>query len=221
LNFNRSRTKVTDLYANEPFVRIGGFDEIATVAAKGETLGAIYGRTYVRNAQGEIQHNSYGEPEMNVELTKIGDPTPDFVLSLVTDFDIHKRFNFSFTMKLSAGGDRINLTRAMLEHYGISGEKTLATFPQAQSYGIFEDFIESATYFSIPNLTISYDFIHNKRVGWFTNLRVAASAKNLVFASAYKGTPTSLLFGYPSAAGLDLYNLPLIRNYSLSLMVNF
>jgi hypothetical protein len=221
-NFSKIRSVVTDLYAEEPFVRIGGFSDVAVVAAKGETLGAIYGKTYQRELNGDILTDATGNPLINNDLKKIGDPTPDAVLSLVTDLDFSKKkLNLSFTMQYSIGGDRLNGTRAALENYGVSGETIVGKFSNSWQTGVFEDYIESATYFSIPDISVSYYFIKDNQKTWFRNVKLMASVKNLVLVTAYKGvSPASLLFGYPSAAGLDFFNQAHTRNYTLSLIVD-
>ncbi|WP_029902101.1 TonB-dependent receptor [Prevotella sp. 10(H)] len=119
LTFSQVRNKVTALYGEQPFIRLAGFQDVATVFAKDEPLGAIYGTTFQRNDKGQLIIGDDGFPLKDFDIKKIGDPTPDFTMSLIPSFE-WKKFNLSFTIEYSQGGDRWNGTKATMDYQGVS-----------------------------------------------------------------------------------------------------
>ena len=119
LNFSQSRNKVSAIYSQDPYIRLAGFRDIASVFAKDEALGAIYGTTYLRNDQGQVVINSDGFPIVDPTIKKIGDPTPDFLLTALPAFT-YKNFSLAFVLEYSHGGDRWNGTKAFMDYQGIS-----------------------------------------------------------------------------------------------------
>ncbi|MDU1891280.1 MAG: hypothetical protein E6767_11370 [Dysgonomonas sp.] len=118
-NFSQTRNRVSAIYSDAPFIRMVGFENIATVFAKNQSLGTIYGSTYLRNEKGQIVIDDDGFPIADAEMKKIGDPTPDFVMTLSPSFN-WRNFGLSFILEYSHGGDRWNGTRAALDYYGAS-----------------------------------------------------------------------------------------------------
>ncbi|MCL2328803.1 MAG: hypothetical protein FWC39_09890 [Bacteroidetes bacterium] len=224
--FSTTKSTVTSVYGDAPFVPLAGFADIATVFAKNEPVGVIYGTTYQRTEQGEICLDENGKPIVNKELTKIGDPTPDFVLTLAPIVRV-KQFEFSCAMEYSHGGERWNGTRAYLDFLGMSEQSAINrteftenTFTQNGATGVGEDYIEDATYFRLANVTLSYTLkLKNKA---FNEIKIGVTAKNLLLITDYKGVePASNLFGYSAVRGLDLFNLPHVRSYSVSASFRF
>jgi hypothetical protein len=119
LNFTQEWSKVTDVYNGYSAVPLAGFADVATVFAKNEPLGAIYGTTYLRDEQGRKIIGDDGFPLVDGQLKKIGDPTPDFTLSL-NPIIRWRSLEFSFVLEYSHGGDRWNGTRAYLDYLGMS-----------------------------------------------------------------------------------------------------
>lgn len=116
--FSQGKSKATAIYSDEPFIRLGGFSDIATVFAKDEPLGTIYGSSYQRNGDGQIIMDN-GYPMVNQTLTKIGDPTPDFIMTLRPSVTF-KNFSLSCLFEYRHGGDRWNGTKAMMDYLGVS-----------------------------------------------------------------------------------------------------
>lgn len=88
------------------------------------------------------------------------------------------------------------------------------------SQGVSEAYIEDASYLRLSDISLTYNIVLKK--GTQRKLRIGIHAQNLFVISSYKGVdPTSNLFGYATAKGLDLFNMPTIRNYELSLGLTF
>jgi len=119
-NFNATRSKVLSVH-NDDMIALAGFSNIQTAFAKNEPLGAIYGTSYQRDNNGQIVIGNDGFPLVNTQLKKIGDPTPDFRMTL-SPYIRWKLLSLSMTMEYSHGGDRWNGTKAYLDYLGMSQE---------------------------------------------------------------------------------------------------
>lgn len=254
--FASTKSRVEKMNYASSFIPVAGFADVATVFAKGEPLGVIYGTTYLRDEQGQRVIGGDGYPLVDSQMKKIGDPTPDFMLSFVPELE-YKGIGISFTMEYSHGGDRWNGTRAMLDYYGVSAgtgtDRTVKEYifqgvdqagntnilwvdffdpslPMSQSRwirygmgGVGEEYIEDATYFRLANIALSYSFPRKVLEKIYCNkLKVGFEARNVFLLTAYQGVdPSSLLFGYASGIGLDLFNQPSTRNFSLFVNLEF
>jgi len=215
--FLRSRNKAVADYTGEPFLRVGGYQEIATVFSKGETVGAIYGTAYARDEYGNLRTDPSGMPVVDTELRKIGDPAPDFIMNLCPHIK-YKDFQLSVLFEYSQGGDRWNGTLAYMDTYSRLG--TAPAFGSADPLhysAVAEDYICKATYVRLNELNIQYDiWLTSRRSG--PRLTLGASGRNLFVYTPYKGTdPSTLLYGSMLTTGLDLFNQPATRQYVFSL----
>ncbi|MDH6307194.1 hypothetical protein M2451_002428 [Dysgonomonas sp. PFB1-18] len=255
LNFSQTKNKVSAVYGDRNIISLAGFTDIQTVFAKGQPLGAIYGTTYLRNDKGQQIIDAEGYPMVDNVLKKIGDPTPDFILSLNPTF-WWKNFTFSFVLEYNHGGDRWNGTQAILDYQGMSENSARnrdikqyifkgvdvagnvnstpvdfynPNLPLSENRwvrygttGVGEEYIQDASFLRLSNVMLTYSVFRNKTHRLFKSMKVNAQAQNLFVISPYKGVdPSSLLFGYSSGFGLDLFNLPSTRSYSLSLTLEF
>ena len=227
LNLARSRRTVIDVFGDAPFLPMAGFSDIATVFAENQPLGVIFGTTFLRDADGNFVFDGNGAQMIDSELRKIGDPTPDFVLSFAPSFD-WDGLVLSFSMEYSHGGQRWNGTRAYLDFLGMSEQSsinrnalTMTGFTHHGATGVGEAYIEDASFFRLANINLSYTFeMRNNR--WFNEIRVNAAAHNLFLLTRYQGVePNSRLFGNSVGAGLDLFNMPSMRSYSLGVTFQF
>jgi len=255
LNFSQTKNRVSAVYGDNKFIPLAGFADIQTVFAENQPLGAIYGTSYLRNDKGQLLIDADGYPMVDKTLKKIGDPTPDFIMTLNPTF-WWKNFTFSFVLEYNQGGDRWNGTQAVLDYYGMSenSEKNRDTqqyifkgvdvagnvnalpvdfynparplsenrWVRYGTTGVGEEYIQDASFLRLSNVNVTYSIFHNRTNRLFKSMKVSGSAQNLFVISPYKGVdPSSLLFGYSSGHGLDLFNLPLTRSYSFSLTLEF
>jgi hypothetical protein len=81
--------------------------------------------------------------------------------------------------------------------------------------GVGEEYIEDGTFFRMTELTLSFRTpIKNNSV--LKQLKVSLSTRNLFLITPYSGVdPATTLFGYASGSGLDLFNTPATRSFSL------
>jgi CarboxypepD_reg-like domain len=253
LKWSKYTTEVKRVYGVAGIVPLTGFETIQTVLAKGNPLGAIYGTSYVRNESGKLVIDAEGFPLEDQTLKKIGNPIPDWVLSL-SSFAQWKSFRLSFILDYKRGGDVWNGTRAALDYLGRSAETgrlrttsnyifdgvdingNVNTVPVSfadpslplsanrwvryGSDGVGEKYIEDASWLRLHELSLSYTKRITNNTSLLRELKVTLIARNLLLYSPYNGVdPSSSLFGYNTGAGLDLFNVPGVRSFSLQLTV--
>jgi len=207
-SFSRGRTKATAVYGDDPFIRLGGFSDIATVFAEDRPLGALYGTAYQRNVDGQVATDQNGNPVVNTELSEIGDPTPDFIMTLNPTIT-YRNFSLNFNVEYSHGGDRWNGTKAFMDN-GMAG--------------VGEAYIEKADFLRMSDISLIYHYRPWRRSysKFIRQISVELSAQNLFLVTSYRGVdPSTLLFGYPLNNGLDLFNAPSVRSFLLSINFTF
>jgi len=86
------------------------------------------------------------------------------------------------------------------------------------SSGVGEEYIEDASYLRLSQVSLSYDLLGQNNSGKiFKKITLSLSANNLFLITSYKGVDTSsVLFGYNTGQGLDLFNMPDIKSYHFS-----
>lgn len=181
------------------------------------------------------------------DRTFIGKANPDFTLGWNNslrwkNWDLNMFFTGSF------GADRLNLVRftgtAMTgdfafitlreylnNNYDVKGVS--ARYPSVsvtgndyQSASASTKFLESANYFRLDNLSLSYNL--PKKIAKFADLRFTFSCQNLFTITSYKGMdPAGISFVDPNNGsvdvndGIDLGAYPLTRSYTFGVRLNF
>lgn len=88
--------------------------------------------------------------------------------------------------------------------------------------GVGEEYIQDASYLRMSDISLAYQLFKRDQNHFFEDATIAIHAENLLFLSSYKGVdPSSTLFGYSTGKGLDLFNSPSIKRYSLSVTLKF
>lgn len=85
--------------------------------------------------------------------------------------------------------------------------------------GVAESYIQPADCIRIQNISITYKPLMRKKI---RELSFSLNAGNIMLWSAYKGAdPEQLLFNNPGNTGLDFFNLPSVRSFSISSSIQF
>lgn len=198
LNFNISHIKnrVTYVSGGQSFVPLGGFSNVSSRFVKDEPLGVIYGTRLTTDGK--------------TETARLGDPTPDFRASFMPSLRINKLLA-SFVLEYSHGGDRWNGTKAMLEQQRINSTDLLMA----------ADYMEDASFLRMSQLQVNYVLTDNTD-NFIKKMTIGLQGNNLFVLTPYKGSdPESTLFGYATGKGLDLFNMPSVRSYLLTLNIEF
>lgn len=250
LNWSAYTSRVENLSQAFDKVALAGFTNVQSVLAEGESLGTIYGSTYLRNAAGQRIIGPDGFPLKDPGLKKIGDPIPDWLLGWSSDFQF-KWFKLSLVVDFKQGGDMWNGTNSVLDYLGRSsatGElrNTNHVFSGVNSNGqinttpvsfydptqplsnnrwvrygwdgVAEDYVEDASWIRLSEVSLTYTLVRrNKSIREVT---FSATGRNLFLITPYSGSdPASTLFGYTTGNGLDLFNSPSTRSYSLQVSI--
>ncbi|MFD1001839.1 carboxypeptidase-like regulatory domain-containing protein [Ohtaekwangia kribbensis] len=251
VRWNKNYSKALQVYTDDTYIPLAGFQSTAAVLATGEVAGAIYGTTYLRNNSGQQIIGDDGFPLVDPVLKKIGNPLPDWTMSF-DGFVRWKRFRASVLIDIKRGGDVWNGTQAALDYLGRSvataqqrntskyifegisakGQPNtiLVNFYDAEKpltdnrwvrygfTGVGEQYIEDASWIRFAEASVSYTVPLS--FSKMRELRISLVGKNLFLITPYSGVdPSTTLFGYSHAAGLDLFNAPATRSYSAQITI--
>lgn len=118
LIFSRERNKVTDL-GGRKLMLAGIENAVGSFAIEGQPLGVLYGTAYERDDEGRMLIGSDGFPVVSNELSVLGDPNPDWLMSWVNTLE-YRNFSLSVLFDYKKGGDMWNGTRNTMNYYGTS-----------------------------------------------------------------------------------------------------
>ncbi|MBK7872810.1 MAG: SusC/RagA family TonB-linked outer membrane protein [Saprospiraceae bacterium] len=160
---------------------------------KGEPLGRLYGLEFDRFEKDVILYKDLNKDGIISEsdFTEIGRGLPQFTLGFMND--IHwKKLEFNFFLRCVFGHDIINTHRVS---YGFPGNianynvlESAVTGENSQvpySQGISSYDVENASFFTLENLVIGYNFNTQKR--HFSTLKMYVAAQNLFTLADYSG----------------------------------
>ena len=213
----------------------------------GQPIGAFYGYKWIGlDATGHDAFedvNKDGKIDSN-DRTFIGKANPDFTLGWNNTLS-WKNWDLNMFFTGSFGADRLNLVRftgtAMTgdfafvtlkeyinDNFDVKGQS--ARYPSVnvtgndyQSASTSTKFLESANYFRLDNLSLSYNL--PKSVAKFADMRFTLSCQNVFTITKYKGMdPAGISFmnsGVDVNDGIDLGSYPLARSYPVGVRLNF
>lgn len=213
----------------------------------GQPIGAFYGYKWIGlDATGHDAFedvNKDGKIDSN-DRTFIGKANPDFTLGWNNTLS-WKNWDLNMFFTGSFGADRLNLVRftgtamtgdfafVTLKEYindNFDVKDQSARYPSVnvtgndyQSASTSTKFLESANYFRLDNLSLSYNL--PKSVAKFADMRFTLSCQNVFTITKYKGMdPAGISFmnsGFDVNDGIDLGAYPLTRSYTVGVRLNF
>jgi TonB-linked SusC/RagA family outer membrane protein len=218
-----NRSTITDLPV--PTFRTGGF---------GTSLGAF------EIAEGQSSTQIVGNdslPDGSSVVRKIGDATPDFLMSFSSDLTF-RRFRLSGLLDWQKGSDIINLTKFLYDlgqntaDYGIPfrradgsmttvGAHRLEAWPKET--GVY---VEDASFLKLRELTLAYE-VPNTLMSrlWSSahSARLSLSGRNLFTSTDYTGLdPEVSNFGNQNIArNIDVAPFPPSRSYWFGVEISF
>ncbi|MEO6547836.1 MAG: SusC/RagA family TonB-linked outer membrane protein [Ferruginibacter sp.] len=224
----------------------GGVNNYNLVIRKGGSFGDITGMQFLRDASGNIVVDPVtGAPQAGT-FGVVGNPNPKLVLGWSNSFTINNNFSISLLVNGRFGGKVMSITQAVLDQYGVSeasadarrngGVEIAASkvgggafggkIPAETFYttvggraGITEYYMYDATNIRLQEFALGYKI--NLRSTVIKALQVSLIGKNLFFFS--KKAPfdpeTSMSTGN-GLQGVDVFGLPPIRNFGLSVKMS-
>jgi len=133
-NFSKLVNEVVELAPGVENISLGGYVTPNIRASAGDTYPAIYGERFVRDAQGRILVNEdpnddgYGMPMVG-EFGKIGDVSPDFILTVNNAFTLFKYVNLFAQVDWKKGGQVYSGSNRLMDLYGTSKRTEDRTTP--------------------------------------------------------------------------------------------
>lgn len=214
----------------------------------GQPVGVFYGTFFARNADGSLLKNSAGIPQTErgiqtsattytiqrdanglptgTPLRKVvGDPNPDYTMSIVNDFS-YKKFNLHVQLDAVQGGEVWNAdwrTRQGVGNGKEAEKEHLGQLPRGYISGVYaieEWRIDDGSFVKLREISLSYNV---GKVGVLRDLTVNLSGRNLVSWDNYKGYDPELNSGGQSTIlrNIDFGSVPIPRTFTLGLQVKF
>lgn len=249
LNLTRNRNKVLKLLPE-----LGGQYEITRADVnnyslrirEGGMFGDIYGKKFLREADGSIVVDENGRPQGGAGFEFLGNPTPKFMAGWNNTLEIN---NIVVTALIDGrfGGKVMSITQAVLDEYGVSevtadarrnggvridatkvgGGKWTDPIPAETFYttvggraGITEHYMYDATNVRLRELSIGYKLPSKSNV--IKDIRLNLVARNLFFiAKDAPYDPELSMSTGNGLQGIDVFALPATRSMGLSFRCSF
>ncbi|THD69917.1 SusC/RagA family TonB-linked outer membrane protein [Robertkochia marina] len=119
-NFSRNRNIVESLSGVQS-VFLNGFTGASSRVVEGEPFGALWGGRLLRDAEGNLDLDANGFPQLDPEAGLIGDPNPDWRGGLGTTIS-WKGLTLSALFETFQGNEMWAGTKGVLNYFGISPE---------------------------------------------------------------------------------------------------
>ena len=222
-----------------------GMSTEVTIIQPGHPIGSFYG--YIWEGLDEKGNNIFADLNDNGSIdagdrTIIGKSTPDFTLGWNNqlswkNWDLNlfftgafgaKKLNMvRFTMASMVGDSRfITLRDAYMKGFdkiGAGAEYPSLTSTSNTYQPASTQWLESADYFRLENISLSYNLA--KSITKFADLRLTVSCQNLFTITSYKGMdPTSSAFSSANVdinSGIDMGAYPTPRTFTFGVRMNF
>ncbi len=194
--------------------------------------------------------SGYGYPLVDPSNRVIGNPNPDWLMGITNTLE-YKGATLSFLFDLREGGDIWNGTKGALTFFGMSelteNRGTITVFdgvkasnystnditvPIGQSWyqgngggfgAVAEHFIEDGSFRRLRFVSLGYDLKRVFDLPGFDNFNISFTGRNLFLSTPYTGfdPELSLVGSSSNGQGLDYFQLPNVKSYSIGLNVTF
>ena len=252
LNFSSNRNKIKELHEELKELVYGPSSFSSSYAmklVKGGSIGDIYGKAFVRDAEGNIVYQTEGDhkglPAVEGEgnTIKVGNANPRFIMGWNHTFS-YKGFSLYFLLDWRYGGKILSQTQAEMDLYGVSQVTALArdrgyVILEGQQIdnvkgfyknivggraGVTEYYMYDATNIRLRELSLSYQlpasWMEKSKV--LKKVQLSFIARNLFFF--YKKAPFDpdlVLSTGNDNQGIDVYGMPTTRSWGFSLKCEF
>ena len=202
------------------------------------SYGDMFGKTYLKDAKGNVQTDSTGLPLLSPEADQyIGNANPNFLVGFNNRFT-YKNISLSFLVDGRFGGGVASATERWLDYKGLSKRTAIARdnggvmvngklidakdyyYNQtgAGSQGAVSEYFFDATSVRLRELALGYTFAKVSNV--IKELTLSLVGRNVLFF--YKKAPFDpevSINASNSLQGIEAYNVPSTRSYGLSLRI--
>ena len=252
LNFSSNRNKIKELHEELKELVYGPSSFSSSYAmklVKGGSIGDIYGKAFVRDAEGNIVYQTEGDhkglPAVEGEgnTIKVGNANPRFIMGWNHTFS-YKGFSLYFLLDWRYGGKILSQTQAEMDLYGVSQVTALArdrgyvTLEGQQidnvkgfykniaggRAGVTEYYMYDATNLRLREVSLNYTFPKKwmQKTKVLKDLQLAFVARNLCFL--YKKAPFDpdlVLSTGNDNQGIEVFGMPTTRSLGFTVKCEF
>lgn len=252
LNFSSNRNKIKELHEELKELVYGPSSFSSSYAmklVKGGSIGDIYGKAFVRDAEGNIVYQTEGDhkglPVVEGEgnTIKVGNANPRFIMGWNHTFS-YKGFSLYFLLDWRYGGKILSQTQAEMDLYGVSQVTALArdrgyvTLEGQQidnvkgfyknivggRAGVTEYYMYDATNLRLREVSLNYTFPKKwmQKTKVLKDLQLAFVARNLCFL--YKKAPFDpdlVLSTGNDNQGIEVFGMPTTRSLGFTVKCEF
>ena len=252
LNFSSNRNKIKELHEELKELVYGPSSFSSSYAmklVKGGSIGDIYGKAFVRDAEGNIVYQTEGDhkglPAVEGEgnTIKVGNANPRFIMGWNHTFS-YKGFSLYFLLDWRYGGKILSQTQAEMDLYGVSQVTALArdrgyvTLEGQQidnvkgfyknivggRAGVTEYYMYDATNLRLREVSLNYTFPKTwmQKTKVLKDLQLAFVARNLCFL--YKKAPFDpdlVLSTGNDNQGIEVFGMPTTRSLGFTVKCEF
>lgn len=252
LNFSSNRNKIKELHEELKELVYGPSSFSSSYAmklVKGGSIGDIYGKAFVRDAEGNIVYQTEGDhkglPTVEGEgnTIKVGNANPRFIMGWNHTFS-YKGFSLYFLLDWCYGGKILSQTQAEMDLYGVSQVTALArdrgyvTLEGQQidnvkgfyknivggRAGVTEYYMYDATNLRLREVSLNYTFPKKwmQKTKVLKDLQLAFVARNLCFL--YKKAPFDpdlVLSTGNDNQGIEVFGMPTTRSLGFTVKCEF
>lgn len=252
LNFSSNRNKIKELHEELKELVYGPSSFSSSYAmklVKGGSIGDIYGKAFVRDAEGNIVYQTEGDhkglPVVEGEgnTIKVGNANPRFIMGWNHTFS-YKGFSLYFLLDWRYGGKILSQTQAEMDLYGVSQVTALArdrgyVILEGQQIdnvkgfyknivggraGVTEYYMYDATNLRLREVSLNYTFPKKwmQKTKVLKDLQLAFVARNLCFL--YKKAPFDpdlVLSTGNDNQGIEVFGMPTTRSLGFTVKCEF
>jgi len=192
---------------------------------------------------------NYGYPTQDPEMKSLGNVDPDWTMGAGTTLR-WKDLSLYLLFDIKSGGKMWDGTRGVMDYFGTSAgtlnrddnyvfDGVLATNGQPNNISVklnqdwrngagsgfsgpSVDYIENSSWVRLRTVTLSYSLTKLLKKTFIKGLEVYLTGTNLWLKTPYKGIdPETNLLGTSNAQGMDYFNMPGTKSYTLGLTLAF
>ncbi|MCX6241782.1 MAG: SusC/RagA family TonB-linked outer membrane protein [Bacteroidetes bacterium] len=249
VNWSCIKNNVDALAAGINQLFLGGFEGSEIDAFVGQPYRTIYGYDWVRDAQGNLRIGDDGYPVMSNNMTALGNVDPKWTAGIGTNLR-WKDLSLYLLFDIKYGGKMWNGTRGALDYFGtsagtlnrdewyvfpgVNSQGQTNTIPVKRDYfwmtqnvgsgftGPMVDYVENSGWVRLRTLSLSYSFTSLLKKTFIKGLSVYFTGTNLWISTKYQGIdPETNLLGASNAQGIDYFNMPGTKSYTVGLNLSF
>jgi TonB-linked SusC/RagA family outer membrane protein len=227
---------------------LGGFTGSEIDAVVGQPYRTIYGYDWVKDKNGNVLIGADGYPTMSANETALGNVDPKWTAGISSNLR-WKDLSLYFLVDIKHGGKMWDGTRGALDYFGVSagtlnrgeyvvfpgvmadGKANTMSVPLTQAWyqadgsgfvGATAPYVEDAGWVRLRTVTLTYNLSKFLKKTFIRQLSVYFTGTNLLVFDHYKGVdPETSLAGSQNAQGIDYFNMPGTKSYTLGLNVSF